>query len=197
VAAHRPRMGVTVRDATGADVPAIRAVAERAWRAAHEPIVGTDAVDAFLAEFYDADSFHERVGRADRFLRVAVAAGSGDRVGGVDAPAGDGAAAGSGGGDADVVGYTLSLPDDDDPGVFHLAHIYVDPDRWGEGVGRTLLGDVETLAREQGADRLRLGVLAGNDRAVSFYERAGFERVDTGHDDRLAAANHTYEKRLR
>jgi ribosomal protein S18 acetylase RimI-like enzyme len=192
-------VSLTVRPATRTDVPAIRAVAERAWRAAHEPIVGPDAVDAFLAEFYDQESFHERVAREDRHLRVAVAdtgasvsgaengtaeSGSGDRTPDADAT------------DRGVVGYTLSLPDDDDPAVFHLAHVYVPPDRWGEGVGRRLLADVETLAHEQGADRLRLGVLADNDRAVAFYERAGFERVDTGHDDRLDAPNHTYEKPL-
>lgn len=175
-------VNVTVRPATRTDVPAVRRVAERAWRAAHEPLVGSDAVDAFLAEFYDADSFRERLTRDDRHLRVAVHADPGDEAGGADAV------------DGDVVGYTLSLPDDDDPAVFHLAHVYVAPDRWGEGVGRRLLADVETLAREAGADRLRLGVLAGNDRAVSFYERAGFERVDTGHDDRLDATNHTYER---
>jgi ribosomal protein S18 acetylase RimI-like enzyme len=184
---------VTVRPAEPAEVPAIRAVAERAWRAAHEPVVGAAAVDAFLAEFYDADSFRERVAREDRHLRVAVGPTDTDERAGDP----DGQTDGTEPDDADgVLGYTLSLPDDDDPGLFHLAHVYVDPDRWGEGVGRRLLGDVESLARERGADRLRLGVLAGNDRAVSFYERAGFERVRDGHDDRLDAATHTYERRL-
>jgi ribosomal protein S18 acetylase RimI-like enzyme len=201
-------VSLTARPATRPDIPAIRRVAERAWRAAHEPIVGSATVDAFLVEFYDTDSFRKRVAREDRHLRVAVDAGSGEGSGGIDAGAGDDVVAGSDAAgedeapaDADatdrgVVGYTLSLPDDDDPAVFHLAHVYVPPDRWGEGVGRRLLADVETLAHEQGADRLRLGVLADNDRAVAFYERAGFERVDTGHDDRLDAPNHTYEKPL-
>ncbi|MGY1603500.1 N-acetyltransferase family protein [Geodermatophilus sp. SYSU D00815] len=57
-----------------------------------------------------------------------------------------------------------------------LEQLYVDPDAWGTGVGRTLLDAVRT-ARPQG---LRLHVFARNERARRFYEAAGFSLVGTG-----------------
>lgn len=60
-----------------------------------------------------------------------------------------------------------------DPRYGEIIAIYVDPDRWGTGTGRTLL----TAAREglagRGWTEYRLWVLAENARARRFYERAG------------------------
>jgi ribosomal protein S18 acetylase RimI-like enzyme len=44
----------------------------------------------------------------------------------------------------------------------------------GKGIGRALLAEAERLTREGGMTRLRLTVLAGNDAAVTAYERSGF-----------------------
>ncbi|PSQ37668.1 hypothetical protein BRD05_00085 [Halobacteriales archaeon QS_9_70_65] len=44
------------------------------------------------------------------------------------------------GGDDGVIDYVSGAPaDDDDPDETVLGAIYVDPDRWGEGVGSRLL----------------------------------------------------------
>ena len=44
----------------------------------------------------------------------------------------------------------------------------------GQGVGAALLAGAEALARERGADRLRLEVRASNTAAIALYSRTGF-----------------------
>lgn len=56
-----------------------------------------------------------------------------------------------------------------------LNRLYVEPDRIGTGAGRLLLGELERRL-EPGTEYVAL-VRAGNERAVSFYLRHGFETV--------------------
>lgn len=55
-----------------------------------------------------------------------------------------------------------------------LLGVFVHPDRGGEGIGRALLGDVESRAREAGLDAV---TVFGALNAAGFYEACGFERV--------------------
>jgi len=57
-----------------------------------------------------------------------------------------------------------------------LLALYVQPRQRGTGIGSTLLGHVETSACMNGADTVAL--LASRN-AVGFYERQGYERVET------------------
>lgn len=165
-------MAVEIRPARGADVDGIRTVASRAWHAAHAPIVGTEAVEAFLDEHYGADSFRSRIDDDAWTLEVAVGADDG------------------------VVGFATASPDEEDETTFHLSQIYVHPDRWGEGIGRRLLQDVERTIRRRGGTRVVLGVVADNERAVGFYETAGYEFEDEFYDEFLETTSHVYEKEL-
>lgn len=164
-------MNVRIRQAEPADVGAIRAVARRAWHAAHAPIVGTEAVEAFLVEHYDAGSFREWIDRDGTILDVAVD-------------------------DDGVVGYILASPAGDASATFALSHIYLDPDRWREGIGRRLLAHTEGTINERDGERITLSVMAENDRAIGFYEAAGYRRVERFHDERLGVAAYTYAKAL-
>ena len=61
-----------------------------------------------------------------------------------------------------------------------LAHrarfgISVLKDYWGMGVGRVVMEASIDCARRAGYTQLELDVVAGNERAVSLYRRAGFE----------------------
>lgn len=65
------------------------------------------------------------------------------------------------------------------PGDIELKRIYL-LSRWhGTGAGRALMQAAIAHARACGAPNLLLGVYQGNDRAVAFYRRAGFETVGT------------------
>jgi ribosomal protein S18 acetylase RimI-like enzyme len=66
-----------------------------------------------------------------------------------------------------VVGF-VGVADD------YLAWLYVDPDRYGRGIGRQLL---RRALMEMGPHAWTI-VLAGNRRAVHLYESEGFREVD-------------------
>ena len=55
--------------------------------------------------------------------------------------------------------------------------IYVAPGYRSLGVGRALLENVESWARDKGASGISLQVAAGNGRGRSFYQRLGFREV--------------------
>ncbi|MDH6124520.1 GNAT family N-acetyltransferase [Kitasatospora sp. GP82] len=75
--------------------------------------------------------------------------------------------------DGEVVGFAYLVPQPD--GRVLLDNLHVRPGRTGGGIGRALLR--EALARTAHAP-LCLEVLAGNTRAVAFYEREGGVRTD-------------------
>lgn len=165
-------MAIEIRPARPADIEALQRVASRAWHAAHEPIIGTEAVEKFLDDYYDADSFRSEIGDEETVFAVSA----------------DGAGA--------PVGFVSARPTEDDAAIFDLGRIYVLPDRWGEGIGRRLLSHAEQKIEECGGERVRLGVMAENDRAVEFYESAGYERVGEFYDERIATQGYTYAKEL-
>lgn len=53
--------------------------------------------------------------------------------------------------------------------------LYVHPDCWGSGYGKSLLNTATDTARTAGLSRLILWVLVNNQRARSFYEHFGWE----------------------
>jgi GNAT superfamily N-acetyltransferase len=73
--------------------------------------------------------------------------------------------------DGRIVGFASFGPDRADETEGELYAIYVTPDHWGGGVGRQLLTAAKEHLRESGYRRMRLWVLAGNERGRQFYER--------------------------
>ncbi|WP_411964884.1 GNAT family N-acetyltransferase [Haloferax sp. YSMS24] len=74
---------------------------------------------------------------------------------------------------------TKSFVDDDDAGLWV---IYVDPARWGEGIGSSLLDDV-TSAVPSRYDHLVLETFADNHAAQQFYRTKEFEVVERAETD--------------
>ena len=74
-------------------------------------------------------------------------------------------------------GADRDLPKDANHG--ELWALYVAPSHWGRGFGYALLRDAEEALAATGRRDLALWVLQGNDRARTFYERAGW-RDDNG-----------------
>jgi GNAT superfamily N-acetyltransferase len=75
-----------------------------------------------------------------------------------------------------AVGMTVVVPDST-PGVAHLAYLFVRREAWGTGVASALLDAAVAAARDSGFGELRLLAPGGQDRALHFYEREGFERI--------------------
>lgn len=76
-----------------------------------------------------------------------------------------------------IVGAVLAGPDPDDPVLGHLARLYVDPDRWGAGIGTALHGAAVADLARRGFPLATLWVLEGNIRARHWYERLGWSQT--------------------
>jgi GNAT superfamily N-acetyltransferase len=80
-----------------------------------------------------------------------------------------------------------------------LYALYVDPGRYGDGIGQALLQASLRRCTDAGHERVFLWVLEGNIRARGFYERAGF-RADGAEEpfevDGVAVLEVRYAKKL-
>jgi GNAT superfamily N-acetyltransferase len=144
----------SVRPAERGDAEAIAAAQIASWRAAYGSIVPARWLDE-LDEADRAARWRERIGPAAR----------------PDAPtfvADDGAVRG--------FVHTGPLRDDDLPsaGRAEIYTVYVHPDAWGRGIGRSLMAAVDEFWRPRGVVELCLWVFEGNDGARAFYERLGW-----------------------
>lgn len=161
-----------MREATVEDVPAVRTVAERAWRAAYASVLREATVDRVLEEWYDPALVRRVVESEDTTYLVAC------------------------GPDGGVLGYAAGATTDGHGGEVPV--LYVDPDHWGEGVGTRLFETVLDALREQGVDRVEITVLADNDVGRSFYESRGFDVCEAYDDDLFGETVRTltYERAL-
>ena len=94
-----------------ADVDGVRDLAARGWTATYGDSLPRSVIDAAMARWYDPDGVAARVAGDDALFMA----------------------------DDGVIGYVSGAPADDDPDETVIGAIYVDPDRWGEGVGSRLL----------------------------------------------------------
>lgn len=100
--------------------------------------------------------------------------------------------------DGGVVGF-CSAGASDQEGWGEVYAIYVEPDHWGSGAGRALLGAGEETLTTLGHQRVLLWVLEGNARARRFYESQGWRLADPIRLETFGAVQVTerrYEKRL-
>lgn len=76
-----------------------------------------------------------------------------------------------------IVGFATLAParDLDVRGDGELCALYVDPERWGQRIGRALIEQARARLYGRGFRRAVLWVLTGNDRAERFYRRDGWE----------------------
>lgn len=146
-------VAMALRPATVDDVGAIRRVAREGWHAAYDDVVGADAVDEQVDEWYAPEVLEDAIAREDWAYLVAD-------------------------GDDGVVGFASGGPTEEGPADGVLAAIYVRPDRWDEGVGSSLLSAIHGDLRSLGCGSVWLAVLAENDVGRSFYRSHGYRRHD-------------------
>lgn len=161
-----------IRNAKPDDAEAIQRVARASWHAAYDSILGADAVDEKVDSWYAPEKLvGDDVEPDDRPFFVAVVEG-------------------------DVVGFTEAVPHPSESRIARLYRIYVHPDHWSRGIGRSLLERVESSLDERGFDRLQVSVLAKNHDAVEFYEAAGFHRTETTYDDQFGGERYEYRTEI-
>lgn len=166
-----------VREALPGDARAIAALHVGAWRAAYRGIVPDEALDSLSVD--SREEFWRRV-LESRSSDVVVAEEAGGLLGWVSAGKG--------------------RDPDAPPETAEVYAIYVEPESWSRGVGRRLWQVEEARLRSAGFREVTLWVLASNERARRFYERAGLAADAGGKTVRLGdvdLAEVRYRKRLR
>lgn len=71
--------------------------------------------------------------------------------------------------------YRKTSPEGDNEKSIKLSEIYVKKEMIGKGVGKKLMEEFLNIAKEQGAQVAWLGVWEGNQKAIDFYKKWGFE----------------------
>lgn len=59
-----------------------------------------------------------------------------------------------------------------------VAHVFVDPERWGRGIGRQLLARAEAQVAANGFTTAELHTMVGNEPALALYRSAGWRLTD-------------------
>ncbi|MEP9389408.1 N-acetyltransferase [Mesorhizobium sp. KR9-304] len=138
-----------IRAMTEQDVPAVSRLMGDSWRRTYGPIVGEDTAARISGDKHSPERLASDLTDADTMSFVA------ERT--------DGA----------IVGYAMAQFKDGD---VMLDRLHVDKSEFGTGVAVDLLHAV--LAAHAGMPSIALEVLEGNDRALAFYKKHGFEVVE-------------------
>lgn len=77
------------------------------------------------------------------------------------------------------VSYGRYRDEDLGDNVGEIYAIYLLPDSWGQGVGAALMREGLARLQKQAYQQVSLWVLAGNNRAIRFYEQFGFKADGT------------------
>ncbi|MEO8067305.1 MAG: GNAT family N-acetyltransferase [Flavobacteriales bacterium] len=149
-----------MREATLADIPTIRAIAQATWHVVYENIISEGQIEYMLDLMYSEAALHEQmVNKGHRFLMLEIA----------------GSAVGYAGLEHRYAGMHRS----------RLHKLYVLPETQGTGAGRALLEAVLAEVRTAGDRSIELNVNRFN-RSTDFYRHMGFmverdEVLDIGH----------------
>ncbi|HZQ49292.1 MAG TPA: GNAT family N-acetyltransferase [Candidatus Dormibacteraeota bacterium] len=155
-----------VRDAVAADLERVSETKVASWRDTYSPLLPAPVLAPFLDERSQLE--YIRAAYADKGTLLLVAEGAG----------------GTG-----VVGFALTHVDEEpDP---WLESLHVLAQHRSRGTGAALVRATAVRLRALGRHTMRLGVVAGNDRAMRFYERLGAEHI--GHEPAAWATDVRHE----
>jgi ribosomal protein S18 acetylase RimI-like enzyme len=141
-----PALALTTRPATESDIPLLRDLAERIWRASYAAMIPPEQVDFMLNWMYAPEQIA-------RELRDGVA---------WELAFADSRPAGF---------FSIGF---EEPWRAKLHKLYLLPELQGAGLGQALLQRAHEFASAQGASEIWLQVNKRNTRAIRAYERAGY-----------------------
>ncbi|MEX1038834.1 MAG: GNAT family N-acetyltransferase [Acidimicrobiia bacterium] len=165
-----------IRSAQRGDVSTIAAINVRGWQAAFRDIIPDNFLDRMDSE--ERRSFVGRMIRTGDPYHVAVAEDAGE-----------------------VVGYVMLGPpiseDLESSGIHELYSLYIEPDRIGTGLGRSLMDHAIQYLRNGDWDGAVLWTFQDAQRTSKFYERAGCYRDGTETIEEIPEGNPVIQVRYR
>ncbi len=145
---YRPLGVVEIRRAVPGDAVELGDLARRVWRTCFRGMISDAQLEYMLGQRYERDVLTATLGREwPGFELLSV--------------------------DGVLTAFAAHGPSDE-PGIWKLHQLYVDPERQKQGLAGRLLGHVEAAAREHGCGALLLTVNRENARARAVYEHRGF-----------------------
>jgi GNAT superfamily N-acetyltransferase len=145
---------VTLTPAREPDFAVLRELAGTIWRQHYAAIISAAQIDYMLAGRFSDEALREHVQEADRWLELLWVSGT---------PVG-------------YCAYELAGMGSNKhtPAAMKLGQLYVLESHRGMGLGRFMLGHVESRARELGCRSLWLQVNKRNTGSITFYKAMGF-----------------------
>lgn len=143
----RPAASLAIRSASDAEIPVLRALAEKIWRESYAAMLTPGQIDYMLAWMYAPETIASEM-REGVIWETASLGG-------------------------EMIGFHSSTFEAETRRV-KLNKLYVLPEQQGFGFGQQLLERVHTLAAQRGASHVWLQVNKNNARAIRAYERAGY-----------------------
>ncbi|MDX5481607.1 MAG: GNAT family N-acetyltransferase [Hymenobacteraceae bacterium] len=137
----------SIRTATPADIPTVKALAEATWEPTYRSILTREQIDYMFGVIYTEQALQEQMKQGQTFLLLYEG----------EQPIG-------------FASYSLKDPEEK---IYKLNKIYMLPQTQGKGYGKVLLTAVEKEVKQKGAAKLDLNVNRYN-RARDFYERCGY-----------------------
>ena len=142
---------IALRPATPEDIPLLQALANAIWHQVFTHIITPAQTDLMLAKMY-AEATVRREMTEGVIWKVLEE-------------------------DGNPIGYTsYSMIDS---GECKLHKIYVRPGHHGRGLGKLLMGDAASYARDRGAHTLSLRVNRANEKALRAYRAFGFREAES------------------
>ncbi len=135
-----------IRPATDADIPLLRDLAQRIWRACYPGIITAEQIEFMLGWMYSEAEIRSQLGAGVPWEIAEL--------------------------DGEPVGY-LSWQRDDD-GRVKISKLYVLAAHQRRGLGRKMLEHICEQTRALGAHAMWMQVNKRNDRAIGAYLKAGF-----------------------
>jgi ribosomal protein S18 acetylase RimI-like enzyme len=143
----RPATSLAIRPASEAEIPALRALAERIWRVSYAALLTPGQIDYMLQWMYGPETIASELAEGVIWETAWL--------------------------DGELIGFHSCTPE---PAVrrWKLNKLYLLSEQQGLGLGQQLLDRVHALAAQRGARQVWLQVNKQNARAIRAYERAGY-----------------------
>ncbi len=135
------------RSASEAEIPTLRALAERIWRGSYAELLSVEQIDYMLDRMYAPEIIAHEMSEGTIWEMAWL--------------------------DEELVGFH-SCTLEADTRRLKLSKLYLLPEKQRSGLGQQLLARVHELAAQHGAQEVWLQVNKGNVRAIRAYERAGY-----------------------
>jgi len=139
-----------IRAMTTNDLADVSRLLGQSWRRTYAPIMGDETVASLSDEKHAPDRLAAELDDEDKMSFVAERA------------------------DGSIAGYAMAAMDK--KGDVMLERLHIEPQAFGSGLAVDLLHAV--LAAHAGIPSIALEVIEGNDRAIAFYRKHGFEVVE-------------------